>query len=46
MMEAPQWARDNYQMEFPLNYPCLLSEMIGVKREMLEKEPLIKKLSD
>lgn len=33
MMEAPQWARDNYLMEFPLNYPCLLSEMIGVKRD-------------
>jgi DNA polymerase I-like protein with 3'-5' exonuclease and polymerase domains len=37
MMEAPQWARDNYQMEFPLNYPCLLSEMIGVKQDAERK---------
>jgi DNA polymerase I-like protein with 3'-5' exonuclease and polymerase domains len=33
MMEAPQYARDNYLKEFPLLYPCLLSEMTGVKRD-------------
>lgn len=30
MLEAPQYAIDNYLMEFPLNYPCHLSEMTGL----------------
>lgn len=33
MREAPQWAKNNYLMEFPLNYPCHLSEMTGIKRD-------------
>jgi DNA polymerase I-like protein with 3'-5' exonuclease and polymerase domains len=44
MMEAPQWARDNYQMEFPLNYPCLLSEMTGVKRDPERRSQAIKEI--
>jgi DNA polymerase I-like protein with 3'-5' exonuclease and polymerase domains len=33
MIEAPEWAKQNYLKEFPLLYPCLLSEMTGVKRD-------------
>lgn len=32
MLEAPQYARTNYLLEFPLTFPCLLSEMTGVKQ--------------
>lgn len=34
MMQMPQWARDNYLMEFPAVFPCHLSEMTGMKRDM------------
>ena len=39
LLQAPQWAKTNYLQEFPLNFPCLLSEMTGIKRdaEALEK---------
>lgn len=33
MREAPDWAKRNYQLEFPLQFPCHLSEMIGIKRD-------------
>ncbi len=33
MFEAPDWARQNYLMEFPLQFPCHLSEMTGIKRD-------------
>jgi DNA polymerase I-like protein with 3'-5' exonuclease and polymerase domains len=33
MVEAPEWARQNYLKEFPLQFPCHLSEMIGLKRD-------------
>jgi DNA polymerase I-like protein with 3'-5' exonuclease and polymerase domains len=32
MLTAPDWARKNYQLEFPLVYPCLLAELTGIKR--------------
>lgn len=32
--EAPAWAISNYQQEFPLLFPCHLSEMIGLKRDV------------
>lgn len=37
--EAPEWAKNNYLLEFPLNYPSHLSEMTGIPRDMerLEK---------
>lgn len=38
MMEAPAFARENYKKEFPLNYPCILSEMIGVKQDAETKQ--------
>lgn len=32
--EAPAWARKNYELEFPLLFPCILSELTGVKRDL------------
>lgn len=32
--EAPQYAIDNYLLEFPLVFPCHLAEMTGIKRDM------------
>lgn len=34
LIEAPEWAKRNYKMEFPLNFALHLSEMIGIKRDM------------
>lgn len=33
LIEAPEWAKNNYTLEFPLVYPCLLAEMTGIKRD-------------
>lgn len=33
LLTAPDWARRNYFLEFPLVFPCLLSEMTGIKRD-------------
>jgi hypothetical protein len=33
MLTAPDYARHNYFFEFPLVYPCLLSELTGIKRD-------------
>jgi DNA polymerase I-like protein with 3'-5' exonuclease and polymerase domains len=30
ILTAPDWARHNYFLEFPLVYPCLLAEMTGL----------------
>jgi DNA polymerase I-like protein with 3'-5' exonuclease and polymerase domains len=32
--EAPQWALDNYANEFPLQFPCHLAEMTGIRRDV------------
>lgn len=34
LLQAPEWARRNYIQEFPLVFPCHLSEMTGMKRDM------------
>lgn len=34
LIEAPDWAKRNYKMEFPINFACHLSEMTGIKRDM------------
>lgn len=34
LLEAPQYAIDNYLLEFPLTFPCHLSEMTGIDRDM------------
>lgn len=31
--QMPEWAKRNYLLEFPLVYPCLLSELTGLKRD-------------
>src|SRR6266850_942366 len=31
--EMPEWAINNYLLEFPLVYPCLLAEMTGIQVE-------------
>ena len=33
MKEMPDWAARNYTLEFPVVFPCLLSEMTGVRRD-------------
>lgn len=38
MMQMPEWARQNYLMEFPLVFPCHLSEMTGMKRDVAALE--------
>lgn len=52
LKQSPAWAKNNYVMEFPLNFPCHLSEMTGIKRDMekmneikAEKESEISRLS-
>lgn len=32
--EAPDWAKKNYLLEFPINYPCHIAEMTGIDRDM------------
>lgn len=43
LVSAPDWARNNYTLEFPLVYPCLLAEMTGIKRD---QEKLIEARKD
>jgi DNA polymerase I-like protein with 3'-5' exonuclease and polymerase domains len=33
LLSAPAYARRNYELEFPLVYPCLLAELTGIKRD-------------
>ena len=32
--EAPDWARKNYTLEFPVLFPCIQSELTGIKRDL------------
>lgn len=34
IQQAPDWAKRNYLAEFPINFPCILSELTGIKRDM------------
>lgn len=45
MMQMPAFARKNYLMEFPLVFPCHLSEMTGIKRDMERLEVARNKLA-
>lgn len=45
MMQMPEWSRNNYLMEFPLVFPCHLSEMTGMKRDMARLESARDKLA-
>lgn len=33
LIGAPDWAKRNYTLEFPLVFPCLLAEMTGLRRD-------------
>jgi DNA polymerase I-like protein with 3'-5' exonuclease and polymerase domains len=33
--EAPSWAYNNYKLEFPVLFPCIQSELTGIKRDMV-----------
>ncbi len=34
LLTAPDWAKDNYRLEFPNVFPCHLAEMTGIARDM------------
>jgi len=34
LLTAPAWAKNNYLLEFPNVFPCILAEMTGIKRDM------------
>lgn len=36
--EAPDWAKTNYKAEFPLLFPCVMSELRGIKRDFTRLE--------
>jgi len=36
--EAPDWARRNYCLEFPVLFPCIQSELTGIKRDFAAQE--------
>lgn len=38
MLTAPDWAKRNYELEFPLVFPCLLAEMTGLERDQARLE--------
>lgn len=43
--QAPEWARKNYCLEFPLVFPCHMGEMIGLKRDMDRMEAAQKEVA-
>lgn len=52
LLEAPEYAIENYLLEFPLVFPCHLAEMTGIDRDMErfatareEQQVIIDKLS-
>ena len=47
LLEAPEYAINNYLLEFPLTFPCHLSEMTGIARDMdaiAESKEILEKL--
>lgn len=38
LLQMPDWARKNYTLEFPVVFPCHLSEQTGIKRDMVRLE--------
>lgn len=36
--EAPSWAWKNYTLEFPVLFPCIQSELTGIKRDYIRLE--------
>lgn len=37
-IQSPDWAKTNYLQEFPINFPAILCEGTGIKRDMEELE--------
>ena len=35
LLQAPQWAKDNYLMEFPVNFPAHMCELTGIKQDQV-----------
>lgn len=35
LLQAPDWAKRNYQMEFPVNFPAHMCELTGIKQDKL-----------
>jgi DNA polymerase I-like protein with 3'-5' exonuclease and polymerase domains len=46
LLQAPDWARKNYQLEFPLVYPCLLAELTGLQRDEQKLQEARKEVDD
>ena len=53
LLEAPEYALNNYILEFPLVFPCHMSEMTGIERDMSKlqaakdkQDSIIKEASD
>lgn len=44
ILEIPDWAIQNYLLEFPLTFPCHLAEMTGIERDMEVLTPAREKL--
>lgn len=38
VIDMPDWAWENYYREFPLVFPCLLCEMVGLKEDQKVRE--------
>lgn len=38
LVEMPKYAFNNYVLEFPVVFPCILSEMTGIKRDRVRLE--------
>lgn len=34
LLNAPEWAKNNFLQEFPLIFPCHMAEMTGIKRDL------------
>jgi DNA polymerase I-like protein with 3'-5' exonuclease and polymerase domains len=43
--EAPSWAHQNYRIEFPVLFPCIQSELTGIRRDLTRLKEANEKLS-
>jgi DNA polymerase I-like protein with 3'-5' exonuclease and polymerase domains len=46
LQEMPPWAIENFKMEFPLNFPCVLAEATGILADTEQMEKLSKNLDE
>lgn len=45
-LQAPDWAKRNYIQEFPVIFPCHMSELTGVRRDMARLEVAAREASE